>query len=256
MISYNQYRAIMAITSCFETDDPVGKYDLISVLEDGAGISYGRHQATENGGALYQVITRYIERGGAYAEALAEYLPQLYDGVATSRKDALTNNADFRELLIQAAQDDSAMRRAQDDVFNRDYYVPAVELCNAWQIHLPLGVAMAYGDAIQYGPATLRNLWEYWETGFDPNSYEPGITIDPTLSIELQNQMRTVHYLNTQMRQHRASSSKEAVRKTVYRSDTILRLMGQQNWMLVPPFDVQVAYRDITITLQVLDRLP
>lgn len=256
-LSEHQYKAVMAITSCFEGDDPVGRYDLIAVLDDGAGISYGKHQATENGGALHRVISRYVELAGRYADDLRPYLDQLYDGEDNSRKFALTNNGAFRQLITDAAQNDILMRQAQDAVFGRDYYLPAIDLCGAWLITLPLGVAMAYEQAIQYGPVAQRALWESWEMGFDPNSYYPQDTIiDPSLPIEVQNQMRTIHHINARMREQRASSRKAAVRKTVYRNDTLFGLMQGNNWLLRPPFEVRVSYHTIQITTDILDRIP
>ena len=49
-------RIIKMIVNTFETGEPEGNYGLAVLLQDGAGISYGRSQATDRGGNLDAIV--------------------------------------------------------------------------------------------------------------------------------------------------------------------------------------------------------
>jgi len=121
-----QHKAIKAVLNMIETGEPVGKYDLLVILDDGAGITFGKTQTTENGGGLYILLNKYIELKGKYANNFGQFIPHLYyRGGPSSRKFQLTNNQTFKNTLVMAARNDIIMRRAQDVFFDENYYNPA-----------------------------------------------------------------------------------------------------------------------------------
>ena len=53
-----------AIVRIFETGRPLGDPAAVTVLNDGAGISYGVDQFTHRSGSLLQVAEAYLALGG------------------------------------------------------------------------------------------------------------------------------------------------------------------------------------------------
>ena len=60
------YDTICAIVSIFETGrlPSPDAYATATVLADGAGVSYGAHQATAHSGSLLAVVAEYYDQGG------------------------------------------------------------------------------------------------------------------------------------------------------------------------------------------------
>jgi len=77
MITAPQKHAIDCIISIFETGrvPTAAAYATCTILPDGAGISYGKHQSTDRAGSLDKVVQRYIELGGQHAAAFRPMLP-------------------------------------------------------------------------------------------------------------------------------------------------------------------------------------
>lgn len=77
-------RVIEAIINTFETGVPTGDYGAVTILRDGAGISYGRSQATDKADTLDTIVYRYIDMKGPLAAQLRPYLDELKaDGTAS-----------------------------------------------------------------------------------------------------------------------------------------------------------------------------
>ena len=144
--------AINAIASCFESGDPIGNYADVTIYsgeqDDGAGISFGKHQATENSGTLYKLLSLYLKKDGKYADLVETYMCRLYDGVHVSRKGDLTHDQEFVDLIKEAATD-PIMRAAQDELFEEEFLKPAVHLCKDPSLQSPIAVAIAYEQILQ-----------------------------------------------------------------------------------------------------------
>ena len=71
---------IERVINAFETGRAPGKYEAMTVLDDGPHgmpqISYGRAQVTEYG-KLRALIERYVARGGSFAPAFAGYVDKI-----------------------------------------------------------------------------------------------------------------------------------------------------------------------------------
>ena len=77
-----QKHAIDCVLSIFETGKipTAASYATCTILADGAGISYGKHQCTDRAGSLDAVVKRYIALGGQFATAFkrgCQYAPVL-----------------------------------------------------------------------------------------------------------------------------------------------------------------------------------
>ncbi len=156
---------IESIVSVFETGDPVGDYSAAVILPDGAGISYGRHQATDKSGSLDAIVRRYIDQGGQLADSLAGFLPDLAADrtAAETPEDPSPAAADLLELL-RAAGKDPVMREAQDHVFAEEYWEPAARQATELELVEPLSWLSLYDLCIQSGPRRLSRLRKgFWQ---------------------------------------------------------------------------------------------
>jgi chitosanase len=157
-------RVIHQIVSVFETGEPSGDYGACAVLPDGAGISYGLHQATDRADNLDEIVHRYIDRGGQYAEQLHGSVTRLdQDATAFVDPDDLPVWVrDLMETLQRAGREDPVMRAVQDEVFEERYWVPAAEQAQVMGLRRPLSWAVVYDTCIHSGPSNvgkIRNMF-------------------------------------------------------------------------------------------------
>lgn len=155
--------AIKAIETIIETGVyKKDSYSQLVVLDDEAGITFGKNQTTENGGGLHKLLTIYLTdndlKNNMFGEKLKPFMDMLYDGSDRKKKFALTGNGDFKELLVEAAQRDRKMREAQRKHFHNNYFRPMYELSLDYNITLPLGLMVFYDMGIQSGPAYAKQL--------------------------------------------------------------------------------------------------
>ncbi len=76
---------VIALSIChiFETSKPLGRADVVAILKDGAGISYGIPQGTHKSGNLADIIERYLSKRTVagnkvlHSNALQKILPTL-----------------------------------------------------------------------------------------------------------------------------------------------------------------------------------
>lgn len=139
----------MAIVHIFETGRPSGRYGTCVVLNDGAGVSYGKNQFTHRSGSLYAVVSRYLANGGKVGrDVIARNLPILKEN-SKRAIDALAGNEDFKRAL-RAAGATAEMQDAQNAVAFTRYLTPAIEACEGSGFTLPLSLAVIY-DSINHG---------------------------------------------------------------------------------------------------------
>lgn len=219
-------RAIQAIVNVFETGRAAGDYAAATILRDGAGISYGRSQATDAGGNLDAIVHRYFDLGGRYAPQLAPFVPRLAAN-ETARVDPASPPDWCRELLrlLRAAgSEDETMRRAQDQIFDEAYWVPAVQHCESMRLVHALSWAIVYDTCIHSGPGGV------------PRMRARFAEVPPSRGGEEKGWAKA--YVKAR-REWLASSPNALVRKTTYRMDTFDQLISQDRWELTVPFTVR-----------------
>ncbi|MCA9916283.1 MAG: chitosanase, partial [Anaerolineae bacterium] len=158
---------VAALMTFLET----GRYDfesyaLVAILPDGAGISYGKNQATENSGSLRKVVQYYIEHNGQRMPEAVSYSGRLYGNGAP--KGGLTDDEDFKSFLRETGKSDPVMQRAQRAVFHNEYMRPALGLASEYDITLPLGLLAIYDVCIQSGPSAAKKLLESFNESWAP----------------------------------------------------------------------------------------
>lgn len=152
-----QRQTIEDVVGLFETGR-VGGGDpsAVAVLADGAGISYGVHQATDASDALDAVLLEYIDRGGRLAPQLAPYLPRIAaDASAASPQAGWVQDL---VAILQAAGQDPIMRAAQAAVFGRLYWDPMALQAESMGLRLPLSWLALYDTAVQSGPGAISRM--------------------------------------------------------------------------------------------------
>ena len=228
-----QRHAINCIISVFETGrvpNP-GAYSTCTILPDGAGISYGMHQSTDRAGSLDNIVKRYIELGGAHAPALQAYLPYFASNKSATEPPKGPWSAETQAVvnLLKTAGADPIMHRAQEEVFDRDYFQPAVNHANQIGLTKALSLAVVYDTCIHSGPGgvtMIRNM-------FAAKSPANGGTEAEWVKA----------YINAR-RNWLATHKMTILHGTVYRMDALLALITAGNWDLTPPFKV----RTVTVT--------
>lgn len=144
---------IWSITSVFESGRPAGNRKAFQNVDDGI-ISFGRHQATLAAGSLGQVLDLFF----SLSQSPVSLALQQEFGERIRRRDAtLRNDSRLKTLLVQSA-DEPAMAQAQDDVFEKVYYQPAIDHANRVGVHSPLGLACLYDTKVQGGLEIVSNL--------------------------------------------------------------------------------------------------
>ncbi len=209
------YALASQITSVFETGRSRGDPSACVVLADGAGISYGIHQATDAADSLDEIVADYVAGGGDFADLLRPWLPFLAaDRSRTESAPALV------ELLKRIGRDDPYMFEVQEGVFLRRYWQPAALQADELGLVEPLSWVSLYDLAIHSGPGRLGSL----RLRFPERPPARG-----------GNERAWTTALNRARRAWLLEHPKEVVRKTIYRVDALLGLQ----WGLETPFTVR-----------------
>lgn len=223
-----QKYAVDCIVSIFETGriPTAAAYATCTILPDGAGISYGKHQCTDKAGSLDAVVKRYIELGGQHAAAFRGMLPYFASNKSTTEPPRGPWSAETTaavNLLKQAAADPK-MHQAQDEVFDANYWAPAVNACASMGLKSALAHAVIYDTCIHSGPGMVTNMRNRFA------AVPPAKGGDEKEFIKQYCQARETWL---------ASSSNELVRRTVYRMDAFQALIAEGNWDLRLPLAVR-----------------
>lgn len=227
-ITESQKKTSQAIVNIFETGSPQGNYGKVTLIPGDPGhLTYGRAQTTLSSGNLYLLIRDYCTReNAALKDRLSNYLDRL-----AIRDTSLDKDEVFRRLLEEAGHD-PVMQEAQDQFFDRIYWIPAVNIAEKMGIIKALSVCVLYDSRIHGSWNTVRNLTEQKLGKFTPESEEKWIAC----------------YVETR-RSWLANHSIKILRKTVYRMDAFLQLIRENNWSLdLPLWVCGIRIDESTIT--------
>lgn len=223
-----QRHAIDCVLSIFETGRVPTKesYSTCTILADGAGISYGKHQCTDKAGSLDAVVKSYILRGGLHADELRAFVPLLESNASTKENPKGPWSTEVTSLvnLLKRAGSDPAMQEAQDEVFDRDYFMPAVNHAKAIGLTQALSLLVVYDTCIHSGPRGVDNI----RVRFPEKS--PAKGGDEKAWVSAYIRARRAWLLG---------NSNPIVQKTVYRMDALDALVASGNWTLATPFTVR-----------------
>jgi len=223
-----QFLAVIdQITSVMETSESKGKYEMLHTLNDGGGISYGKHQVTLTSGTLTKLLDTYLElasKDSANAKTLQQYLSRV-------RKHDLSLRGEkaFLEALRNAASE-KEMVQAQDVTFLGVYGKPAWDAAKDGKISSALGHAMLYDTKIQGGMETLLENAEKKLGGKIGDTVE-GVKIDERRFLTVFNDLREARlyrlaaYAEKQGNKTRANM----LRNSAYRTASFRQLLQAGN---------------------------
>lgn len=229
----DQKRVIDSVLCIFETGrvPTPASYSTCSILADGAGISYGKHQCTDKSGSLDLVVKKYIELGGKNAEALKAYLPYLAANTSSTEPPKGPYRPETTSLinLLKTAGQDPKMKQAQDEVFDAVYFAPAVNHANSAGVSKALSLLVIYDTCIHSGPGGVTNIRNRFAAKSPANGGDEAEWVKA--------------YINAR-RSWLAANANPLVQKTVYRMDALMELVNAGNWDLKSPLRV----RGVSIT--------
>ena len=220
-ISPEQKHAIDSILSIFETGrvPTPAAYQTCSILSDGAGVSYGKHQSTDAGGTLDKIVALYIQRGGKHGEELKQFVPKL--AVNESAKVDPKNPPSWAKYLmgvLREAGKDPVMQQCQDEMFDACYWVPALGHASQMGLQTALSHLIVYDTCIHSGPgAVIRARFP-----------------EPPPSKGGDEKAWAQAYVNAR-RGWLAANKNALVQKTVYRMDSFNEMIRAGNWDLSLP---------------------
>ena len=228
-ITPQQKHVIDCVLSIFETGRIPSKasYSTCSILNDNAGISYGKHQCTDGGGALDKVCQKYIELKGQQAEPLSHYMIYLMTNETTKFGSNTSNYPAWLNSLIsllKSAGSDPIMQQAQDEIFDKVYWGPAVNHATNAGLKTALGHLVCYDSTIHSGPrgvTIIRNLFAQKSPANGGNEKE-----------------WIYAYINAR-RTWLSNSPNSLVKRTVYRMDALKEIADANNWELNTPLTVR-----------------
>lgn len=224
-----QKHAIDCVLAIFETGKipTAASYSTCTILKDGAGISYGKHQSTDHSNSLDLVVKRYIAKGGVHAAALQHYVPRLAANETTKLNPAAPDAwaLDLINLLRQAGAD-PLMQAAQDEVFDEVYFTPAVNHAKQIGLTKALSLLVIYDTCIHSGPGRVGTHRAVFAEKSPANGGDEAAWVKA--------------YLNAR-RLWLLSSTNPLVQKTVYRIDALLALVNAGNWDLAAPLVVRTV---------------
>lgn len=229
-----QKDTIDCILSIFETGKlPTREsYGTVALLTDGAGISYGKHQATDRSGALDSIISAYIRLGGPRSLELSPFAGFIAGNASCKLDPHAKIQPDWYQRLTQLLRDlgsDPVMQAAQDSVFAEDYWAPAVKAGESAGCKYALSYAVLYDTCIHSGAGRIA----YHRNRFPEKAPAGGGDEKVWLSA----------YLNEREKWLLASEN-PLVRRTIYRPQALRELLKAGNMDLARPLMVRgVAIR-------------
>jgi len=226
-VTANQKHVIDCVLSIFETGKVPSSqsYQTCTILSDGAGISYGKHQATDRAGSLDKIVDLYIQKRGKHAPDLMQFTQKL--AMNESAKVDPKNPPPWAKHLVgilKLAGADPIMQESQDSVFDANYWVPAVGHASSIGLQTALGHLVIYDTCIHSGPGGVALIRARFPEASPANGGNEKAWIQA--------------YVNAR-RAWLAGNKNPLVQKTVYRMDAFNDLIKSENWDLKTPLNVR-----------------
>ena len=138
------------LVSAFENSTTVISYDYAENLDDGRGVTSGRAGFTTATCDALAVVEVYTGRVGD--NVLAPFVPELERLCDTESDDTAGLPEDAYVAAWQEAAGDDEFIAAQDEIVDRDYYIPAMEAADDIGLTTALARAELFDTALQHGP--------------------------------------------------------------------------------------------------------
>jgi chitosanase len=231
MLTDTQKRSAQAIVNIFETSSVRGDYGSVTLIPGDTGqLTFGRSQTTLASGNLAKLIAAYVGAAGArFGAEMSPFLAQLQ-----ARDLALNHDRHFKNLL-RASADDPVMRDVQDQFFDDVYWASAVRSARRDGAAAPLALAVIFDSVVHGSWPRLRA--------------KVNTDLGPLASAGERSWI--TRYVETR-REWLANHGRSDLRRTVYRMESLRRLIDQDAWDLELPLVV----RGHEISLETLFAVP
>jgi chitosanase len=227
-VTPQQKHVIDCVLSIFETGRiPSSKsYGTCTILKDGAGISYGKHQCTDKANSLDLVCRKYIELDGQLADSLSSYMVYLQTNESSKVNPAGPYPTWLESLmnLLRSAGSDPMMQRAQDEIFDEFYWNPALKHVNNIGLKTALGHLVCYDSTIHSGAGGVTIIRKLFPQKSPLNGGDEKEWI--------------YAYINAR-KNWLLSSSNQLVRNSASRMDALKAIADSNNWDLNTPLTVR-----------------
>jgi len=219
---------INKILSIFETGrvPSPSAYSTCSILSDGAGISYGKHQSTDKSGTLDLIFNAYINAGGKYSEQLKPYATYIRDS-ASAKYSSTSSSPDWCKKLIELlklAGADPIMQKIQDEVFDSHYWNPAFEHYKKCGLKTAMGMLVLYDTSIHSGSGNVNIIRAKFPELSPANGGDEKAWIKAYVAAR---------------KRWLLSSPNPLVRKTIYRMEEFEKILSANNWELATPLSIR-----------------
>lgn len=208
-------KKIISIVNCFEMGTPHIQYDQITILNDGPNKvkqftgSFGVTEAYN----LKPLIELYIQKEGKFSQEFKRYLPNM------GKKFVLADDKSFHALWKKSAKEDALMREAQDEIYERIYFVPAEKWSETAKFVEPLSYLVIFDSILQSG-SILTSLRNKFPEKLPNNGGDEKAWIKSYVTVR-----------NSWLSNH----SNKAVRNSSYRTRDLLRIINNNDWDLEKP---------------------
>jgi hypothetical protein len=159
---------ISNMVGVFETGKVGGDPSAVQDKDSGI-ISYGKHQCTLSSkeSSLEKVLDRYMQLApqSENTKKLEEYM-----GAVRNKSENLRTNEEFKTLLKEAGKD-PLMGQAQEEVFDKLYWKPAMQSAEKAGVTSPLGCALLTDTCVNSGPENLNTILNRTQAKLDGKEY-------------------------------------------------------------------------------------
>lgn len=237
MLTATQKATAQAIVNVFETGTVRGNYGNVTVIAGDTGhLTFGRSQTTlgnpNHVGLLGQLLNQYCAASGArFAHLINPYLQRVAQADLSLDTDSRLHNR------LRATADDGVMRDVQDAFFDLHYWSPALASAGQLGLALPLSMAVVYDSTVHGSWQAMRDLTHHEANG-TPAKVGEKAWIQA--------------YIKTRRNWLASHTTRPDLQATVYRMDSLQRLLDYDLWMLPLP----IIVRDQEINLQTLAAEP
>lgn len=228
-------RVADAIISSFENATVELPYAEAEDLDDGRGITAGRAGFTSGTHDLLLVVARYDELAAGQRTPLTRYLAPLraIDAAVADDGDAADTSGlgGFAAAWRETSRTDPRLNRAQDDVYRRLYFAPAMVQAQAVGLATGLGQLIILDAAVQHGAtASADGLITMIDETIATRA--PGPDPDRSGWLPAFLDVRREH-----LRNPADEETTEVWRESIPRVDTLRTLVDQQRYDLTTPLD-------------------
>ena len=226
-VSDSQKKVIDSVLTIFETGrlPTPGAYATCAILSDGAGISYGKHQSTDRSGTLDKIVDLYIAKGGKQADELKQFVPKLaLNETAKLDPKNIPSWAKYLMGVLKTAGADPVMQAAQDEVFDANYWVPAMGHVQRIGLQTGLGALVVYDTCIHSGSGGVAIIRARFPEAAPCNGGDEKAWV--------------LAYIKAR-REWLAANKNPIVQRTVYRMDAFSEIARSGNWELATPLTVR-----------------